>query len=859
MATLQESESEEPARGEGSREEEEEPARGEGSREEEEEPARGEGSREEEEEPARGEGSREEEEEPAEFNFPVSTPCDFPTDERCPEPYRRNSSEEAQLLTIADNFLCQYSQLYPDRKPLLLCPVNECGVKKFVSTSLRPTATSHPNLHTWEGCASFVADFLSLEHLLPPDQLPGYLLSSTCVLQRQRATCVEFATLLCSLLLGTNYDAYCVSGYATKEMCLLDQSLQDGSHLATEVVTSEQLLQENKYTVKPLVEMKSRFVMQQEKKRQEVEQLQEQSPPSPEDPLWGLRVHCWVLVLSGSREIQENFFIDPLTGRSYSTTDKNFLGVESVWNHLNYYVNMQTWRSSFTDVVYDLDDLTLWEPVLHGAISRKQLKRKEMKMMSRINQGEEDEQTPCPGFEMPGSWVSYISISKKDLETCWPGGQKTTRYKKAQLETFAPYLRADGLVRQLTVYRDLECTEVIMVKEWYQQRSDHMEEREVNKVNNFTTERFARGRRFDLLFHRYKSHTADAERQMEFSTARIDGLVRREESPGEMMETFEGREDFLYYRYVTFDRNAKFPEPEGSSDLSDGPVMKVVERFHRNPKKEAKQDVAERVFLLAERRIRVTYHVEEGRVAPWGRSFTKPRESTELQKAEDFSADMVSSFLVDPSEKPVKTLRLYEELLSLMKVEQEVVLQVKESKKEVADIVSCREDEQRDVQLHFSPWTTTGASRARRQRQEMERLVAEEQKWLLEKEKDFLAPFLIRLGNVENVSTSDAQELYRCCLAAFKQRLVEQVNLIQERYQQETQELQRKQQWYQQNQLNMSRQQEAEYQAYCSEKTLRIQVAKTRLSMEKASAAQRYRALDQKLKLDPRLAPHLQG
>lgn len=48
---------------------------------------------------------------------------------------------------------------------------------------------------------------------------------------------------------------------------------------------------------------------------------------------------------------------------------------------------------------------------------------------------------------------------------------------------------------------------------------------------------------------------------------------------------------------------------------------------------------------------------------------------------------------------------------------------------------------------------------------------------------------------------------------------------------QETQELQRKQQWYQQNQLTMTEQQKEEYQNYCSEKTLRIHVAKKRLSM----------------------------
>lgn len=52
-----------------------------------------------------------------------------------------------------------------------------------------------------------------------------------------------------------------------------------------------------------------------------------------------------MLVLSGSRSVQENFFIDPLTGNSYTTDNDNFLGIESAWNNLNYYVNMQDCRN----------------------------------------------------------------------------------------------------------------------------------------------------------------------------------------------------------------------------------------------------------------------------------------------------------------------------------------------------------------------------------------------------------------------------------------------------------------------------------------------------------------------------------
>ena len=90
------------------------------------------------------------------------------------------------------------------------------------------------------------------------------------------------------------------------------------------------------------------------------------------DKYHGLRVHCWVLILSGKREVPQNFFIEPTTGnhyiiptasiytpvcyvcvcvcvcmcvcvsgKSYSTDSELYLGIESLWNHHNYWINMQ--------------------------------------------------------------------------------------------------------------------------------------------------------------------------------------------------------------------------------------------------------------------------------------------------------------------------------------------------------------------------------------------------------------------------------------------------------------------------------------------------------------------------------------
>ena len=46
-------------------------------------------------------------------------------------------------------------------------------------------------------------------------------------------------------------------------------------------------------------------------------------------------------MLSGKRDIPESFFIEALTGMSRPLNTAAYLGIESVWNNKNYWVNMQ--------------------------------------------------------------------------------------------------------------------------------------------------------------------------------------------------------------------------------------------------------------------------------------------------------------------------------------------------------------------------------------------------------------------------------------------------------------------------------------------------------------------------------------
>lgn len=53
----------------------------------------------------------------------------------------------------------------------------------------------------------------------------------------------------------------------------------------------------------------------------------------------GQRVHAWIFVAAGSRNVKEHMFIEPSTGFSHLLSSDLYCGIESMWNHENYWVS----------------------------------------------------------------------------------------------------------------------------------------------------------------------------------------------------------------------------------------------------------------------------------------------------------------------------------------------------------------------------------------------------------------------------------------------------------------------------------------------------------------------------------------
>jgi len=797
-----------------------------------------------------------------------------------PVPYKTNTQKEELINEYAENFRRQYVHLYRDRKPLLLSPVNEGGVQKFVCLTVRPTLLPFKILWDYDQASVFVSDYLSFEKLPNPTNIPEQLFSPTAVLKLQKGNCFDFSVLLCSLLVGSGYDAYVVCGYATKETTLMDQTRMECPLLKKTAAAKveEKEADRKKYTVKPPKDLSSKYVrmMEERRVRKEEEEIARKKAEQeaaiaelekpPPDELEGLRVHSWVLVLHGKREVPENFFIEALTGQTYPTTHPNYQGIESLWNHKNYWVCMQMGSNGCKDMSFDLGDCTKWE-FMFPQTEQPQLLVPEQEGLDELGAEDEEEMLDEREIDLPPSYVKPIEISQKNFEMRCPKGSKNILYRKAKVEKYAEYLerggmKPDGLVQKLFVYEDNEWSHCISVKEWYKHRKDLLYEREHDKaVTGQITELFYPGRPSAIREHAYLAvspYSPETDRTMLFyEDVRVDGLLRRVERALQLTEHYQKRPDRLFFRNVTFGRRTKSFAP--SETKNSRPIETIVEKYSRDPSVKADEDIAELIFHLSEERILVTYHRDENRIAPSYREFTKSGMTDDKTSEPIMGPEHVTSFQVDHTAPLPKHLVLYETYLTLLEREEASIKTIREIEEEVEKFLNLRAKEEGNPVLEVSHYDTERNDQIKKQRRQLEKEEQEERQRREEMELDYLAPFFAQIGSPEGglLNEAQAKKMKEDCLADLKQRLIDKANLIQARFEKETGLLEKKQQWYQEQQLVMTKAEEDEYLAYCSDAMFRIHILEQRLSRHKASAPIKYKRLEEKLMNDERLSRFL--
>lgn len=135
-----------------------------------------------------------------------------------PTCYMENTPKEQLVLDHVKDYERQFKLVYREhaQRHLLLYPLNECQVEKFICTTLRPTQLPFLEFYDWEKCSEFLANFLQYEELNPPNVYPDCIPSPTNTLKWQYGDSFDFAMTLASILIGAGYDAYVVHGRAPK-------------------------------------------------------------------------------------------------------------------------------------------------------------------------------------------------------------------------------------------------------------------------------------------------------------------------------------------------------------------------------------------------------------------------------------------------------------------------------------------------------------------------------------------------------------------------------------------------------------------------------------------------------------------
>ena len=266
----------------------------------------------------------------------------------------------------------QFKIIYTPTRELLLAPSNECGKRKFICSTIRPTKMPFTELYNYSECAKFVADYLEYEELEYPDRLPDTIPSPANVLDWQSGDSFDFAVVLCSMLVGTGYNAYVVYGTAPKSITTKDESLMDcpfdtgyEDEMENEdphVDKDEEHLQIkkhvdpspiNNFSVETREARRSDFDV--EKNIEDARRMQEEALKAmtidddepdyePEDEFGQSRIHAWVMILKGDREMPKSIFIEPTTGRVYELDGSPYHSIEAIFNHQNFWVNLDPSR-----------------------------------------------------------------------------------------------------------------------------------------------------------------------------------------------------------------------------------------------------------------------------------------------------------------------------------------------------------------------------------------------------------------------------------------------------------------------------------------------------------------------------------
>lgn len=809
--------------------------------------------------------------------------------------YVGNTPKEELLLEHVREFEDQFVNVYGNRF-LFLCPPNEYGVPKFLPSTIRPTHLPYQELYEYKSCTKFLADFFNYDELAPPDRYPTVIPAPASVLTWQAGDCFDLSIALASLLIGVGYDAYCVSGFAPRFITTRNEARSACPQLDVDIeeTKEEDKQEDDEFVIPKKPPLRSEYLDAKKRaeeadlarlQEEEMKSDSEEDPSSDEDEHENRRIHCWVLVRKGAREVAEDMYLEPTTGRIYSVTRCPYLKIDLIWNHRNLWVNMQVCGASHVQL--DLYNSRYFEYVMLDAENPGDQGGDADDAGAAAPDDDRRGEHTAQILDLPSPWSERPDIPRERFHARCYQGEKTIFYHKCKVEQYAPYTQDDGLVQRITLYKDVRRQIPLEIRERFKHRKDKLIERKRRPMQNETIERFLPGRPSTSAtvggaLKEFREISA-LSRELIFYKSRLDGLVRSVEiigrlAAGKMFEYFEDRDDRLIYHSVTLDptalmngtlrNNTKNKDTYTVDSVGEVPIKKMTEKFRRNPEVPADEDIAKISFYLTEQsstsiysstgKIRVDYHREPGSL-----TFRQC-----MYHYEDGNLRRRPANLPQPTQAEVHKLLQMQSTCreritsSHNSITQELTARRKDEisirgmrsvaagkKRDLTTIPGSRDDV-----LEPSVYDLARESaRVEGSREGQEEEKQEEQT----SKVDILAPYLVDFVNKETglvqLDSLQAELVAKKCTTDFRKRLTDRAEIIQRRLEEE-QELLRKRRAQMQRRGDSVEKDEQAFAAYQDEAMFRTQILEQRLARHEMQAIEKFQELERMLQEDPRLA-----
>ena len=341
----------------------------------------------------------------------------------------------------------------------------------------------------------------------------------------------------------------------------------------------------------------------------------------PTDPYGKSRLHAWVLILRPEREMNENLFIEPTTGRIYALDNSPYHSIEAIFNHKNFYINLDP-NVDLADLLtldFKDDSTGLWEYVMLEPGNKKDGDDDENEDID-YDDGEDDGELEEEPLDMPPPWSPQLFVNKDKFNDMCPNGEKTIFYRKCKVEIFSECRQVDGLVKRVTLYEDYKRLITNEIRSYYACRKDKLIIRrrfpyEFKLIEHYES---------SLQYNHWKKQIREDGRYRKlyfYHHRQKDGLILREElfdKKNNIIEEYKNRPDKLIYRSVTFSPEAvlsnqslRLKENNYGREVL---INKMTQKYELDQDLPATNQIKKTEFNIETKRVSIYYHYEEGKI-----------------------------------------------------------------------------------------------------------------------------------------------------------------------------------------------------------------------------------------------------